>query len=159
MSHPIAFPCAKCGAAAGQRCQGKRGERKAFHRERGGQRLRSPLIEVEPGLTDSPIEHILLSALVEWIDHHDVDFAEVETQVPFGPYRADIMVTVGEHQLVVEADGSTFHNHAKMIEHDKRRDRYCTLHGIAVLRFTGHEITRDPRGCAAQVGLWIRGRR
>lgn len=158
MSHPISFPCARCGAAAGQPCQGKRGDRKAFHRERGGQRNRSPLAEVERDRTDSPIEHIMLSALVEWIDHHEAHYAYVATQAPFGPYRADIMVTVGERRLVVECDGSTYHNHARMIEHDKRRDRYCTLNGIAVLRFTGQEITRDPRGCAAQVGVWIRGR-
>ena len=119
--------------------------------------MRLPLLEVEPGLTDSPIEHTLLSALVEWAEHHDVDYADIDTQVPFGPYRADIMVTIGERRLVVECDGAAFHNHTKMIEHDKRRDRFCTLNGYAVLRFTGKEINADPRGCAAQVGVWIKG--
>jgi hypothetical protein len=47
MSHPISLPCAKCGASPGQSCQGKSGDRKAFHRERGGRRLRSPIAEVE----------------------------------------------------------------------------------------------------------------
>ena len=158
MSHPISYPCGRCGAAAGQPCQGKRGDRKAFHRERGGRRSRSPVAEVERDLTDSPIEHIMLSALVEWIDHHEASYAAVTTQAPFGPYRADIMVRVGDRRLVVECDGAAFHNNARMIEHDKRRDRYCTLNGIAVLRFTGKEIHRDARGCAAQVGVWIRGR-
>lgn len=159
MSHPISLPCAKCGASPGQSCQGKSGDRKAFHRERGGRRLRSPIAEVDRALSDSPIEHIMISALVEWIEYHDVTYADVETQVPFGPYRADIMVVVDGRRLVVECDGAAFHNNARMIEHDKRRDRYCTLNDIDVLRFTGKEIIRDPRGCAAQIGIWIRRRR
>jgi len=76
-----------------------------------------------------------------------------------GPYRLDMVVVSGNRRLVVEADGASFHNSPDMIEHDKRRDRFCVTQGYAVMRFTGAEIRRDPRGCAAQVGLWIRARR
>lgn len=157
--HPIEAPCPICAAVPGQPCQGGRGDRKAFHRQRGSRRAQYPIHEVERGLTDSPIEHILLSALVEWINFHEANFATVKTQEPFGPYRADIMVVVGQHKLVVECDGAQFHSSQQMIEHDKRRDRFCASNDIAVMRFTGREITRDVRRCAAEVGVWIRGRR
>lgn len=158
MKHPIESPCPVCHASSGQSCQGRRGDRKSFHRARGVH-TRTAILEVEKDLTDSPIEHTLLSALVEWIEHHDISYANVETQVPFGPYRADIMVVVANRRLIVECDGSTFHNHARAIEHDKRRDRFCALNDIAVMRFTGKEINRDPRRCAAEVGIWIKGRK
>ena len=100
----------------------------------------------------------MVGAITAWIDHHDAD-AVLTTQVPLGPYRLDMVIESGNRRLVVEADGAAFHNSPAMIEHDKRRDRFCVTQGYAVMRFTGAEIARDPRGCAAQVGLWIRAQR
>lgn len=99
----------------------------------------------------------MVGALRAWIDHHDAD-ASVTTQVPVGPYRIDIMVESDGRKLVVECDGATFHNSTEAVERDKRRDRFCVTQGLFVMRFTGAEINRDVRGCAAQVGLWIRAR-
>lgn len=91
------------------------------------------------------------------MDHNDVGIP-ITTQAAVGPFRADIMIEDGARKLVVECDGAAFHNSADRIERDKRRDRFCAAQGISVMRFTGSEIHRDPRGCAAEVGVWIRRR-
>ncbi|MBY8333133.1 endonuclease domain-containing protein [Qipengyuania pacifica] len=156
MSHPIEKTCPKCGAPAGQRCLGVRGERKAFHRERGARSPIVPACEIELDLTDTPIEHLLLSAIIDWLSH-EASQAEVITQAAIGPYRADILLKDGGRSLVIEADGAAYHNSDEAIQRDKRRDRYCVIHGYAVMRFTGREIHSDPRGCAAEVGQWLRG--
>lgn len=108
--------------------------------------------------TESPIEVTLASSIRGWIHHHEAA-ATISTQVPTGPYRADILIEDGERKLIVECDGAAFHNSPKAVDHDRRRDRYCATQGIAVMRFSGTEIKRDPRGCAAQVGVWIRAQR
>lgn len=158
MKHPIELACPECGAAAGQACQGRRGDRKAFHRARGSRRNVAPLAAADPTLTDTPIEHLLLSAVKEWIQHEGLSGLNLSTQAPIGPYRADLLIRDGERILVVEADGRAFHSHERAIQHDKRRDRYCAAQGYAVMRFTGPEIHRDPRGCAAEIGTWLRRR-
>ena len=101
----------------------------------------------------------MAGAIKAWIEHHDITDTTIETQVPLGPYRLDMVVTSAGRRLIVECDGVAFHSDIAAIEHDKRRDRFCVTQGYAVMRFTGTEITRDPRGCAAQVGLWIRAQR
>lgn len=157
MSDPIENVCHKCSAAPGQACVGTRGhERKAFHRGRGSRR-RAHAIYSTDLQTESPIEKALADHIASWIDFHDAD-ATITTQAKIGPYRADILIESRGCRLVVEADGAAFHNSIEQVERDKRRDRYCVTQGIAVMRFTGREIQRDPRGCAAQVGVWIRGR-
>jgi very-short-patch-repair endonuclease len=100
----------------------------------------------------------MIGAIVAWIDHHEAN-ASVSTQVPMGPYRLDILVTAAGRGLVVECDGAQFHTAPEAVERDKRRDRFCVTQGYSVMRFTGAEIRRDPRECAAQVGLWIRAQR
>lgn len=158
MSEPLEKFCLRCGAEPGQACVGARGhERKTFHRGRGSRR-RAHAIYASGLKTESPIETELADAIASWIKFHDAD-ATIKTQQPIGPFRADILVESRGDRLVVEADGAAFHNSIEQVERDKRRDRYCALNGIAVMRFTGREIMRDIRGCAAQVGLWIRGRK
>lgn len=159
MSHPLDIACPLCEAEAGQRCVGKSGrERKSFHRARGTRRKAPhPLYYQVPERTESPIERALVGAINEWLDHTGIHYAKVETQVVIGPYRADILVTDGDDKLVVECDGAEFHAIAKeQVERDKRRDRYCAARRMCVMRFTGAEINRDPRGCAAEVGCWIK---
>lgn len=159
MSHPIEQACPKCGAEPGRPCVGKNGrERRAYHRERGSRRAINAMVD-HGQRVDSPLEQDLLAAIFGWIEHHDAHYAAVATQVPVGPYRADIAIAVGDRCLIVEADGESFHNSREAVRRDKRRDRYFALEGHSVMRFTGDEIRRDPRGCAATVGLWIRGRK
>lgn len=158
MSLPIESYCPRCDAVPGQCCVGSRGqERRAFHRGRGSRRAAAPTWSPHLHKVESPLEDDLAGAITAWIDYHNAD-ASVATQVPLGPYRLDMVVASGNRRLVVEADGAAFHNSPDMIEHDKRRDRFCVTQGYSVMRFTGAEIRRDPRGCAAQVGLWIRAR-
>jgi very-short-patch-repair endonuclease len=67
-------------------------------------------------------------------------------------------VEAANDRLAVECDGISYHNSRDAVEYDKRRDRFFAVQGVFVMRFTGAEINRDPRGCAAQVGLWVRAR-
>lgn len=159
MTHPIDRQCPKCGAPIGEPCRRTNGDgRKAFHRERGSKRNSTPILSSAAHKTDSSLEVLLVGAILGWLDHHEIR-ADVATQVPIGPYRADIVVTAAGRGLVVECDGVAFHNSPEAVERDKRRDRYCVTQGYAVMRFTGPEINRDARGCAAQVGMWVRAQR
>lgn len=159
MRNPLDIACPLCVAEPGQPCVGRSGrERKAFHRARGTRRKAPhPIYFRTQEKAQSPIERLLASAILEWLDHSGIGYAHVQQQGPVGPFRADILVTVDGRQLVVECDGSEFHAITKeQVERDKRRDRYCAARGICVMRFSGAEINRDPRGCAAEVGLWIK---
>lgn len=155
---PLDRVCPACGAEAGQNCIRKwGGVRLSFHRARGSRR-RAPF-EAKAGRlpTDSPIEAILASYILGWLDHYEVTGASVRTQAKLGRgYRADILIEISGRKLVVECDGDAFHTSPKQVAHDKLRDRYCATNGMTVMRFTGSEINRDPRGCAAEVGMWIR---
>jgi very-short-patch-repair endonuclease len=158
MRHPLDIQCPLCEAAAGQRCIGKSGkERKAFHRARGSRRAAPHPIYYRTQLrTESPIEKDLVGAIQDWVSFNGY-LTDVQTQAEIGPYRADILLTEDDRQLVVECDGAQFHSITKeQVERDKRRDRFCAAQGICVMRFSGAEITRDVRGCAAEVGCWIR---
>jgi very-short-patch-repair endonuclease len=138
---------------------GKAGqERKAFHRARGTRKKAPhPLYYRPPVRTESPIERVLAGAILDWLSFNDIVGVEVTTQRQIGPYRADIAIANGGRLLVVECDGAEFHAITKeQVERDKRRDRYCAARGICVMRFSGAEINRDPRGCAAEVGLWVK---
>lgn len=159
MSHPIERPCPRCGAEAGQPCIGKWGrERRAFHRQRGSRRAHL-IYEMRADQVESPIEDLMAGTILGWIEHHGAVGIELSTQVPVGPYRADILIEAAGKRLVVECDGAAYHNTPEAVQRDKRRDRFFVTQGIAVMRFTGKEIQRDPRGCAAQVGVWILAQR
>jgi very-short-patch-repair endonuclease len=155
--HPLDIQCPLCEAEPGQACVGKSGrERKSFHRARGTRRKAPhPVYFRKVENTESPIEAALVRAIREWVRFNGL-LTQVTTQAEIGPYRADILVREVGRFLVVECDGADFHCITKeQVERDKRRDRYCVARGIYVMRFTGSEITRDPRGCAAEVGCWI----
>lgn len=159
MRHPLDINCPLCRAETGQHCVGVSGrERKTFHRARGIRRKAPHPVYWNAGFrTESPIEKTMVAAILEWISHYRILYAKVETQITIGPFRADILVTSGNRWLVVECDGAEFHATTKeQVERDKRRDRYCAARGICVMRFSGAEIHRDSRGCAAEVGLWIK---
>ena len=105
--------------------------------------------------TESPIEALLVRAIGEEISRCRLPCAPT-TQAKIGPYRVDIFVEMDGRKLVVECDGAAFHAATKeQIERDKRRDRYFAAQGISVMRFTGAEINRSPRACAAEVGSWL----
>lgn len=159
MSHPWERACPKCGALPRQACQGKRGDRKSMHRERWRGFNFTARAGADDAQTESPIEAKLMQAIRGWMHHHGASGFTLLTQCRIGPYRADLLVTDTRRdeprKLVVECDGRDFHSREKDMDRDRRRDRWFAANHIAVMRFSGAEIHRDARGCAAQVGLWM----
>ncbi len=86
----------------------------------------------------------------------------IEPQAIVGDYRVDFLLTptasgLTGRKIVVECDGHDFHERTKeQAERDRSRDRGLTA-GHTVLRFTGSEIYRNPRACAAQIETFVRG--
>lgn len=81
----------------------------------------------------------------------------LHAQVPCGPYWADFCLRgwdrgANDPLIVIEVDGHDFHERTPaQAQRDRRRDRYLTTHGAAVLRFTGREVWQDARRCAWEV--------
>lgn len=79
-------------------------------------------------------------------------------QAMCGRYRVDFAIVPPMWRrsepppIVVEVDGHEFHERTKeQAAYDRSRDRWMSLQGITVLRFTGSEIWADPDRCAAEV--------
>jgi very-short-patch-repair endonuclease len=158
VTHAYDRHCPKCGAPAKTPCQGKRGDRKSFHRERWIGQTFCALAGDDDTDTESPIELKLLQAIRGWLFHNDLTEKYVaRTQVRIGKYRADIVVidSFTCERLAVECDGREWHTAPDQVSRDKRRDRWFASQGIPVMRFSGSEIHRDARGCAAQIGEWV----
>jgi len=116
------------------------------------------------GATESPIESMLLTALVEAAHANGYRVGTVPTgsgtiairpQQWVGPYRADFVVAYSffnaELDLIVEADGHEYHSAKRQMAKDKKRDRFMTAQGYRILRFTGSEIWRSAPKCAKVV--------
>ena len=128
----------------------------------------------------SPIERLLLAALIDSLSITEPSWTEgyvhylargpefPSVPAPFvGAYlwpqaqvdrfRADFLIFVRAKEgqtswIAVECDGHEFHERTKeQAARDRSRDRWMTANGIAVLRFTGMEIWRDPNKCADDV--------
>ena len=120
----------------------------------------------------SPLERVFLSYLMlessgyggQWFATDEV-FETPErpiagyVQIGIGPYFPDFYVEFHDPEfghawfkLAIECDGHEFHEKTKQqVARDKRRDRWLALHGISMVRFSGHEIWRAPVECAEQV--------
>lgn len=104
---------------------------------------------------ESPIEAKMFLAVQDEIKRCGLP-CQATTQARIGPYRVDILAEMDGKYLVVECDGAAYHAATKdQIERDKRRDRFFAAQNISVMRFTGAEINRCARACAAEVGAWI----
>jgi very-short-patch-repair endonuclease len=104
---------------------------------------------------ESPIERRLIDALREEIVRCRLRCVPV-AQAQLGPFRADILLQIGNRKLVVECDGAAYHAANKdQVARDKRRDRFFAARNISVMRFAGAEINRCPRACAAEIGAWL----
>lgn len=102
-------------------------------------------------LCESPIEKIVSLELFKLYDLFPVGECKVHPQVIIGRYVVDFMVTYetpltnGEFKVVIECDGHDFHEKTKeQVARDKERDRFMTLQGYIVLRYSGSEICDDP---------------
>lgn len=109
---------------------------------------------------DSPIESALLdkltipcNALVK------AGLLRIETQVPVGRYRADIVVTTltnPEQTLVVECDGHQYHEKSRdQAAKDKVRDRFLQSMGYTVFHFTGAEIHYGVDKVVSEIMDWV----
>lgn len=99
---------------------------------------------------ESPIEALFMVGLASHTVRHDR--IEIVPQAPVGRYRVDVRIghlnDDGGH-LHVELDGHDYHERTKeQAEKDRSRDRWFSMHGLRVIRFTGREVWRDPSGCA-----------
>lgn len=78
----------------------------------------------------------------------------VVPQYKWEGYRIDfaILSTSLDRPIFVECDGHDFHERTKeQASRDRSKDRKIQEEGMAVLRFTGSEIYRDPGKCAIQI--------
>lgn len=54
--------------------------------------------------------------------------------------------------IAIECDGHEFHEKTKeQAQKDKSKDRFLSSKGLAVFRFTGSEITKNPDKCADEI--------
>lgn len=58
--------------------------------------------------------------------------------------------------LLIELDGHDFHERTKeQAVRDRRRDRWAQENRDPLLRFTGSEVTGDPRGVVSEVLIFL----
>ena len=117
--------------------------------------------EVDSLPTESPIEAMLLGALVyhahqlnlnfnfvdKGVDTKDVPHLYIATQRQIGKHRVDFIIgnnTTNQH-FVVECDGAEFHHATReQIERDRKRDAEIEALGFTVMRYPGKQIYAEP---------------
>lgn len=114
---------------------------------------------------ESPIERLFLVGLLFMGDYTFVPFEhdhviardatgiELGQQTHIGGYRADFTLTRpgAQKRYAVETDGFQFHGATpEQFERHSARQRAIVALGWTPLRFTGREVVRDPRRCAAE---------
>ena len=97
-----------------------------------------------------------------------LDRVVISRQIPIGKYKVDFLAVstffAGGAQatfmVVVECDGHDWHEKTKeQAAHDKARDRYFSINGYGVLRFTGSEIWDDANSCVEDIKEYFNTRR
>jgi very-short-patch-repair endonuclease len=58
-----------------------------------------------------------------------------------------------EQRLVVETDGSQFHDHPRAFENDRRRDQILIAHGYRVIRVTWRQLRDEPLAVVARLTM------
>lgn len=114
---------------------------------------------------ESPVERLFLVGLLFMGDTtlqpfdraptvaRDGTGLELGQQVDVAGFRVDFTLSHPEtsKRFAIEIDGFTFHGSTpEQFERDSSRQRVLTGKGWTVLRFSGREIRRDPRKCAAE---------
>lgn len=64
-------------------------------------------------------------------------------------YRVDFILK--DARLIIELDGHEYHSTKEQLEKDAIRQRYLSRAGYTVIRFTGSEISRNPKSCVLEV--------
>jgi very-short-patch-repair endonuclease len=83
--------------------------------------------------------------------------AWIPLPIPAGGLEVDFCWL--DRQLVVEADGRTFHGTTRATRNDAARDRALTLAGWTVVRYTWWDVTGEPGRVVAEVRALIGLRR
>lgn len=96
--------------------------------------------ELLPSL-ESPIEKLFFDACKS-------EMILMDPQYQVGKYRIDFALPY--QKIAVEIDGHDYHKTKEQRTRDAARDRWLTINGWTVLRFTGSEVYKDPGACAAQ---------
>jgi very-short-patch-repair endonuclease len=79
---------------------------------------------------------------------------EPEVNVRLGPFLVDCLWAA--ERLVVELDGYAAHGGRTSFERDRARDAELTRMGYRMLRFTWHQVAREPGAVAAAIRAVIR---
>lgn len=114
-------------------------------------------------VTESPIETFFGAAFYRYAGdlcrRHGIKFVfgdggefdmRLRPQHKLGRFRFDFAMDlkgIEKPVLLIECDGKAFHSSPEQIENDRRKDDAARQAGIALIRFTGAELNRDPRGC------------
>jgi|GEM_PF-2799884 len=97
--------------------------------------------------TESPIETILYLHLFQCAKTYKLQTGKdiiINPQYQIGKYRVDFMIEWNEKKIVIECDGHEFHEKTKeQVSRDKKRDRFITMQGYKLLRFSGSEICNN----------------
>lgn len=119
-----------------------------------------PLSECE-----SPIEKILLNALMRYSDELWIGFEYKPQQVIKANgkrYIADILFDMDfycldkPYRLVIECDGHDYHEITKeQVERRNVRDMDLKMAGYDVLHYSGSQIFRNPKKCAKEITEYI----
>jgi len=72
----------------------------------------------------------------------------VHLQYKFLKYKLDFLLEYGHTKLAVECDSPVYHSQRKAVRRDHRKDQELQKQKIAVFRFTGGELHRNPIPCA-----------
>ena len=79
----------------------------------------------------------------------DKGVTEYQVQVPLmRRYNVDFLLS---DFIVVECDGTYWHNLPNIIEKDKRKDNTLTDNGFVVIRFSENEINENPYNCVEKI--------
>lgn len=122
--------------------------------------IEAPMDDGGPLTPDVCPADLLTISVERWVDTWRggaPDEIALIPQAPIGPYRVDFLLIVktpmaGVCLYVIECDGHDFHDRTKeQARKDRSRDRDLLRLGYKVIRFTGSEIYRDARKCAAEV--------
>jgi very-short-patch-repair endonuclease len=65
--------------------------------------------------------------------------------------RPDFIVFTSGAPIIVELDGHAHHSSREDRTRDAQRDRWSMAHGFHVVRFTGTEVSADPRACVREL--------
>ena len=105
-------------------------------------------LETIENLCESPIERQFGIAAAVIFEEAGL---RIVPQYKLSRYRYDFAIVhpgLDRVLMLVECDGKAFHSTPEQRENDRQKDAAAAEIGVFVARYTGKEITIDPRYCA-----------